>query len=110
MSPDLFELHRKVLEDSSLTFQQKLEMFNEIRKLMPPSQNRWNFRYAILPLAITTLAVPIYSLAALSLNIQFDIPEALLSLSSTALGAIAAFLTNNATKQVTPNQESGTPP
>lgn len=110
MNSDLFKLHTKILEDSSLTFEQKKEMFNEIRKIMPPSQNRWHFRYAILPLAIVALSVPAYAFIMMFYtNQSASIPDALLSLGSTALGAIAAFLTNHTEKEVTSNPEDEKP-
>ena len=69
-------------------------MFNEIRKLMSPDQNRWNFRYVIVPLALVALSVPIYAFTLIFNSLTVDIPEALLSLGSTALGALAGFLTH----------------
>lgn len=94
MESDQLKLHKMVLEDTTLSFEQKKEMLNEIRKIMPADQNRWNFRYAILPLAITALSAPAYTLIALICDKpNTETPEVLLTLSSTALGAIAAFLT-----------------
>lgn len=106
MNPELIELHKKVLDDNSLNFEQKKEMLDEIRKMIPPDQNRWNFRYAIMPLAVIALATPAYALiAAIRHTSPIDIPEALLSLSSTAIGALAAFLTGYGNKYNTPEKK-----
>ncbi|EKE67526.1 hypothetical protein [Gallaecimonas xiamenensis] len=94
MNDNLLKLHEKILGDTSLSFREKKEMLDEVRKAMPPDQNRWNFRYALLPLALTALSTPVYVLVALCLDRSLvTVPDVLLSLSSMALGAIAAFLT-----------------
>lgn len=93
MNNDIFALYEKVLDDPKLdTVEKKKEMFNEIRKLMSPEQNRWNFRYAILPLAFIGLSVPIYAILQIFFGKEIAIPEALLSLASTAVGALAGFI------------------
>ena len=84
---DIFDLYGKVI-DGSYPITEKEKMFNEIRKLMPPEDNRWNFRYVIIPLTLVVFSVPVY----LFFFNTADMPEALLSLASTALGALAAYL------------------
>jgi hypothetical protein len=53
MRSDVVDLYVRVLDDPNLTFRQKRIMLNEVRKVMAPEQNRWNFRYVIIPLAFT---------------------------------------------------------
>ena len=105
MNGDQLRLHIKILEDGSLNFDEKIKMLNEVRKIIPPDQNRWNFRYAILPLVFVALTTPVYAFFSLCCeNPKVDIPAELLSLSSTALGAIAAFLTSYKGKSDTNNE------
>lgn len=44
---------------SNLPRCEKKMLLNEIRKLMPPDENRWNFRYVIWTLALVALSVPV---------------------------------------------------
>jgi len=67
MRTELFELYIKILDDPKLDFDQKRKMLDEVRNVMSPEQNRWNFRYVILPLAAVALTVPIYFVAFLVL-------------------------------------------
>ena len=107
--PTLLQLHLKILEDPNLDFEQKKAMLNELRKLMPPHQNRWILRYIILALALVVLSIPVYAFTLLRLDppgAQF--PEALLSIGSTALGALATFLTHYTQKPSDRAQGSST--
>jgi hypothetical protein len=99
MRTELFDLYIKVLDDQTLNFKQKRQMLNEVRKVMSPEQNRWNFRYVILPLALVALSVLIYAVVLLGFRgagPSFpEIPAPLLSVGSTAVGALAGFLTHH---------------
>ena len=83
-------------------------MLNEIRKLMSPDQNRWNFRWVILSLALVALSVPIYAFTLVSKSQTVDIPEAILSLGATALGALAGYLTHYTQRQESSGADGST--
>ena len=89
MYDKIFDLYTKVLEDKELPPEKKEEMFNEIRKITSPIDNRWNFRYVIFALALVALAVPAFALW----RADAQIPDALLSIAATAIGALAGLLT-----------------
>jgi len=89
----IFELYAKVLDDKELPLETKQELFNEIRKIMSPTDNRWNFLYVILALGLVALAVPAFAFAQLASDGKVDIPEALLSIAATAIGALAGLIT-----------------
>lgn len=94
MSYEIVELYKTVLyaPKDHLSFDEKREILNDIRKIMPPDENRWNFRYVIFTLALIALSVPGVAVWLIWLD-RGDIPQGLLSLGSTAVGALAAFLT-----------------
>src|SRR5262245_26159216 len=89
MYDKIFDLYGKVLADKELPPEKKEEMFNEIRKITSPIDNRWNFRWVIFALALVALAVPVYALS----HGDAKIPDALLSIAATAIGALAGLLT-----------------
>jgi len=91
----LFELHKAVLKDETLSFWKKRSLLNELRKTMPAEQNRWNFRWIVWTLALIALSVP----AWLACTGKSEIPQGLLSLASTALGALAAFVAPRGSQQ-----------
>ena len=66
------------------------KLLNEIRKLAPPEGNRWNFRYIIFTLALVALSAPTWMIVRGDLTR----PQGLLALASTAVGALAAFLSS----------------
>lgn len=119
MDDRIFELHKLVLADGALSVRKKRCLLNEIRKVIPGEQNRWNFRWIVWTLALMALSVP----AWLAWTRGSTIPPGLLSLASAAVGALAAFLapharqteetsqtTPSVTRQaLTPHQESASP-
>ena len=90
MDSELVALSKSVIESATLDFNQKKELLDEIRKLRPASENRWNHRYVIWTLALVAISTPI----AFVFKIQTEIPDVLVALSSTAIGALAAFMTS----------------
>jgi len=77
------------------------ELLDEIRKLAPDDRNRWNFRYIIWVLGIAALSSPlVFGVIALTLALTMDnpvapsIPAELIAISSTAVGALGAFLSS----------------
>jgi hypothetical protein len=101
MDEKLFELHKAVLTDPNLNFWKKRWLLNELRKTIPAEQNRWNFRWIVWTLAVVALSVP----AWVAWSGKSHIPEGLLSLASTAVGALAAFLAPQRQRQA----DSGSP-
>jgi hypothetical protein len=106
---DILRLHMKILEDTNLSFEQKVALFDEVRKVMPAEQNRWTLRWIIWFLGAAVISAPLYALVQFvafhwgtpvsmptgtTLSDIRDIPAALLSIASTALGALATFLTH----------------
>ena len=94
MDADLRDLFRHILEAERPLAERKA-MMNELRKLAPPDENRWNFRFVIWTLALVALSVPVSVLLSAIANegtLPRSLPEGLLSLGSAAVGALAAFL------------------
>ncbi len=93
---DLILLYKGVL-DSDLEMADKKELLDEIRKLQPATDNRHNFRNAMLALifvaAIGPLAYGITFAIAAGTGNTVSMPQALIALSSTAVGALAAYMT-----------------
>ena len=89
MEADIVALYRAVIE-SNLPLSEKREYLDEVRKLAPASENRWNFRWVILALALIAISSPL----ALLTHMVSSIPEGMLGLSSTAVGALAAYITS----------------
>lgn len=90
MQNDMHDLYKMVLENKELSLKDKKELLDEIRKLGPGNENRWNFRYVIWALALVALSSPVIQAWWGS----DDIPQGLLTISSTAVGALAAFITS----------------
>lgn len=112
MSSEVVKIYRDIIEDEKLELEQKKELLSEVRKIISPDENRWNFRFVIWTLALVALSVPVWAMWK-----SADIPQALLSLSSTAVGALAGFLSLYArrradTSQIStllPNQQDSSP-
>ena len=54
MNAKVFGLYESILKSGKLAWwdvRQKKALLNEIRKLMAPTENRWNFRWVILGFA-----------------------------------------------------------
>jgi len=79
----------------SLSIEHRLRLADELRKGLPPESQRMTFRYIIFGLCIVAIFPPvIYAILAPWLDqahAQFISP--VLQLSSTAIGALAAYLT-----------------
>ena len=107
MNPELISLYRAVLETHKdrLSFQEKKDLLNDIRKLVAPDENRWNFRYVIWILALVALSVPAAAFWLIYLG-KGDVPQALLSLGSTAVGALAALLAPHFKRKDEPQDSS----
>lgn len=93
MDAEIVALYRSIIE-SNLPLPDKLQYFDEIRKLRPASENRWNFRWVILALALVATLSPL----ALASGWVTTLPEGVLGLSSTAVGALAAYVTSGLKK------------
>jgi len=92
MDTDIAQLYKAVIESSS-SEEQKVKYFDEIRKLKPVSENRWNARWVILALVLIAFAAPLSHIFG-----ETEVPDGILSLSSAALGALATFITSLAKK------------
>ena len=86
-------MYRSIIE-SDMEMDDKLKYLDEVRKLKPPSENRWNFRYVIWAIALVAISSPLMFLAFAVQGKEVDPPEAMLTLSSTAVGALAAYITS----------------
>jgi hypothetical protein len=93
MEADIVALYRAIIE-SNLQLSDKKEFLNEVRKLRPASENRWNFRWVMIALALIAISSPL----ALITQAVKEIPAGMLALSSTAVGALAAFITSGLKK------------
>nr|WP_320189843.1 hypothetical protein [uncultured Desulfobacter sp.] len=90
---ELIQLYKEIIENERFNIQEKTKLLDEVRKIKHPQQNRWNYWYVIFALALISFSTPIaYALKILT-GQEATIPEGLLSLSSTAVGALAGFLT-----------------
>lgn len=106
IDPKFFDLVEQVLKNDKLEVSDKKKMLNELRKLLAPEQNRWNFRYAIWTLAILALSIPIVAIWSFYKKGAMEIPAGLLSLGSAAVGALAAFLSSFAQKKESESSNS----
>lgn len=99
MDNDIVELCRQIVSNKDTSLKEKKALLNEIRKLLPASENRWNFRWVMFGLSLVALSAPlIYILGNKFGFAPGDIPEGLLALSSTSVGALAAFITSSVKK------------
>jgi hypothetical protein len=93
MTLTLADLYLKIIEMPNLKPGEREDLLNDVRKLQSPEVNRWNFRYVIFALAMLALSVPIYAMWQLAVGSESRIPDALLSVAATAVGALAGFVT-----------------
>ena len=105
MSADIYTLSDAVINNKDIAFEQKRVLLDDIRKLRSPEENRWNFWYVILTLAILALTVPIYAFVQLAVDGESKFPDALLSIASTSVGALAGFLVRQGPRGAAPNPE-----
>jgi hypothetical protein len=73
---------------------EKIKIINELRKALPT--DRWTFRWVIWGLIVVVLvpAVGVFLIWLFRGNVEINsLPQGLISLASTALGALAAFIT-----------------
>lgn len=109
MNQEIIDLYKTVLDDTKLTTSEKRKLLDDIRSLIPGSQNRWNFRWVIWPLGLMALSLPILVLVQLlsPSAASIKIPDGLLSLASAAVGALAGFLAPNIQRtDLAPNAEN----
>ena len=95
MHSEVVELYKEVLK-SDHPWAEKEMMLNEVRKLQPAGQNRWNFRWIALAVALVAISGPAAFLFGIYNSQEKDLPPEVISLSSTAIGALAAYLTSAA--------------
>jgi len=88
-------LYSVVISDKNMDIETKKILLDEIRKLKPPGENKWNFRSIVIVLGIIALIAP---LTVLFHGYADTFPPGVLSLSSTAVGALAAFITSSLKK------------
>ncbi len=68
---------------------------DELRKSFPPESNKWTFRYIVGGVRLVALVPPVV-LAAVSPFVAHEstqLASSIIQISSTALGALAAYLT-----------------
>ena len=95
MTINVNSLTDAVIKNGRIPHQGKLELLDAIRKLRSPEENRWNFWYVILALALIAASVPVYALLYFGSHPDqgdMKIPEGLLSVAATSVGALAGFL------------------
>jgi len=77
----------RVLEDEKLTYEQKVRLLDEVRKLGDPTENRWNIWYVLFALIALAISVPVAAV-----YFGGTIPEPVVALGSASVGALATFL------------------
>ena len=104
MTREVTDLCRLVIQ-SNHDLSHKKKLLNEVRKLIPGDENRWNFRYVIWTLALVSLSVPVVTGILLyqhrgetgdTLQQALQLPQGLLALASAAVGALAGMLSPTA--------------
>jgi hypothetical protein len=84
-----------VVQRNDLDANQKNQLIGQLRKALPT--DRWTFRYVIWGLIAVVIIPTLGVLILWAWNIEtFDaskVPQGLISLASTALGALAAYIT-----------------
>ncbi len=98
MEIDIGSLYKSVTDNKETSIEEKQILLDEIRKLKPASDNRWNFRYVIWSLALVALASPLILISLAIRGEVVSIPEGIMALSSTSVGALAAFVTSTLKK------------
>jgi uncharacterized integral membrane protein len=93
MPIDMGTIILEILKDEKTTVDEKSRLLNELRKSMTPANNRWNAWYVLFGLIAIAIAAPVFFVVALYLQKPPELPQALISLSATAVGALAAYLT-----------------
>ena len=95
------------------TMDEKKQLIDELRKALP--SDRWTFRYVIWGL-IAIVIIPtlgVFILWAVKGDLDASkIPQGLISLASTALGALAAYITpsSHQSTPAPPAQQAGGEP
>lgn len=82
-------------DPDKVSIEERIRLADELRKSLPPESNRWTFRYIVGGVCLVAILPPII-LAFVSpwldqSNSQFV--QAILQISATAVGALAAYLT-----------------
>ena len=94
LESEVARMYSEVLAKDISLFK-KYILLNEIRKLRPAGQNRWNIRWIIFALALVAVSSPLAYGAAILCGTAGSageiVPDAMLSLSSAAVGALAAY-------------------
>ena len=99
--PSVGELYKIVLA-SGLAVDEKKAMLNEVRKLGAFTRDRWIFRWVVWILGATVLlGIMLFPLR------EQEIPDGVLALAATAVGALAAFLSPNLAGRSEGNAEEG---
>jgi hypothetical protein len=80
-----------VLTTPNLHVDEKIKLLNELRKLKPPTSDRWIYRWVIWFLGATIIITVSVSLL-MAFKGKAGIPDGLLAIASAAVGALASFL------------------
>ncbi|ESU28717.1 hypothetical protein FLJC2902T_13080 [Flavobacterium limnosediminis JC2902] len=89
-SPSLYDLMEKVLSNTTLSAEEKINLIDELRKNNPAASDRWAPRVAIwiLGLAVLTTIICITYLS----HENSEISEGLIAIGSAAAGGLAGLL------------------
>jgi hypothetical protein len=91
MAQSLEDVLIEVIKGSG-TVEDKRVLLHELGRQGPATNNRWTVRGVAISVGLIALAAPAYLLIFHAPS-GSEAPQALISLSSTALGALAGFLT-----------------
>ena len=86
-----------VITDNEISADRKIALINEIRKAKPPIQDRWLFRSVVWILGAAVLIATFYGFADLQQG--QDVPDGLIALASTAVGALAGLIAPSSSSQ-----------
>ena len=91
----IHEAIAKVALQENVPVDERIRLIDEIRKALPPESNRLTFRWTILGMAAVAIAPPIGFSAMLPFYPKIDttLVSSILQISSTALGALAVYVT-----------------
>lgn len=89
----VFSLMSKVIENESISHEQKIQLLDELRKARPALEDRWIYRWVVYFLGGALIGT-VLVIAVCIFNKIPAIPDGLIAIGSGALGALSGLLAN----------------
>lgn len=95
----VIDLMKIVLQQTDLPTKEKRELLDEIRKARPALEDRWVYRAVIYCLGGAVVLTVIGVFVLIGARPTAAIPDGLIALGSTAIGALAGLLSSQKSRQ-----------